>query len=66
MSCNNINKRKRGFEMENMYMNNQQIMNAQNSQQLVRRCYFHANEPAVAQCAKCGKSVCKDCADSYR
>lgn len=52
--------------MENMYMNNQQIMNAQNSQQLVRRCYFHANEPAVAQCAKCGKSVCKDCADSYR
>lgn len=66
MSCNNINKRKRGFEMGNMYINNQQIMNAQNSQQLVRRCYFHANEPAVAQCAKCGKSVCKDCADSYR
>ena len=28
-------------------------------------CYHHTNEPAVAQCARCGKYVCKDCAEAY-
>ena len=29
-------------------------------------CYFHAGEPSVGQCVKCGKNVCKDCAESYQ
>lgn len=28
-------------------------------------CYHHPSEPAVAQCARCGKYVCKDCAEAY-
>ena len=28
-------------------------------------CYHHSSEPAVAQCARCGKYVCKDCAEAY-
>ena len=28
-------------------------------------CYYHNDEPAVAQCVKCGKYLCKDCFDSY-
>lgn len=28
-------------------------------------CYHHTNEHAVAQCARCGKYVCKDCAEAY-
>ena len=28
-------------------------------------CRHHPNEPAVAQCARCGSYVCKDCADVY-
>lgn len=28
-------------------------------------CYHHTNEPAAAQCARCGKYVCKDCAEAY-
>lgn len=28
-------------------------------------CYHHTNEPAAAQCARCGKYVCKDCAKAY-
>lgn len=28
-------------------------------------CYYHADEPAVARCARCGKNLCKDCCDSY-
>lgn len=28
-------------------------------------CHFHNDEPAVAQCAKCGKLLCQDCVDSY-
>ncbi len=28
-------------------------------------CYYHNEEPAVAQCVKCGKYLCKDCFDSY-
>lgn len=31
-----------------------------------RSCYYHKNEPAVARCAKCGKYLCEDCADSYQ
>ena len=30
-----------------------------------RSCYFHANEPAVATCARCGKPLCQDCVDTY-
>lgn len=28
-------------------------------------CYYHQDEPAVAQCARCGKYLCQDCFDSY-
>ena len=28
-------------------------------------CYHHPTEPAVAQCARCGKYICKDCAEAY-
>ena len=28
-------------------------------------CYYHSNEPAVAQCAICGKYICRDCYDTY-
>ena len=28
-------------------------------------CYYHQDEPAVAQCAKCGKYICRDCFDAY-
>ena len=28
-------------------------------------CYYHRDEPAVAQCARCGKYICKDCFDNY-
>lgn len=28
-------------------------------------CFHHQNEPAVARCVKCGKYVCKDCAESF-
>ncbi len=28
-------------------------------------CYYHSDEPAVAQCARCGKYICKDCFDNY-
>ena len=28
-------------------------------------CYYHQDEPAVAQCARCGKFICQDCADNY-
>lgn len=28
-------------------------------------CYCHNSEPAVTQCASCGKPICRDCADSY-
>jgi ribosomal protein L40E len=28
-------------------------------------CYHHQDEPAVAQCARCGKYICKDCAEAY-
>lgn len=28
-------------------------------------CYYHQDEPVVAQCARCGKYLCQDCFDSY-
>lgn len=28
-------------------------------------CFHHKNERAVAKCARCGKFVCKDCAEAY-
>lgn len=28
-------------------------------------CFHHPNEPAAAQCARCGKYICKDCAEAY-
>ena len=28
-------------------------------------CYYHSDEPAVAQCARCGKYICQDCYDNY-
>lgn len=28
-------------------------------------CHYHKDEPAVARCARCGKSICQDCADNY-
>ena len=28
-------------------------------------CYYHQDEPAVAKCARCGKYICKDCAEAY-
>ena len=29
-------------------------------------CYFHQNEPAVDECARCGKPLCQDCVDNYQ
>lgn len=28
-------------------------------------CHYHAGEPAVARCARCGKYICEDCYDNY-
>lgn len=28
-------------------------------------CYYHKDEPAVAQCARCNKYICQDCFDNY-
>ena len=28
-------------------------------------CFHHTNERAVAKCTKCGKFICKDCAEAY-
>ena len=28
-------------------------------------CFHHPDEPAAAQCARCGKYICKDCAEAY-
>ena len=28
-------------------------------------CYYHQDEPAVAKCVRCGKYICKDCAEAY-
>lgn len=28
-------------------------------------CYYHDDEPAVGKCARCGKTLCQDCCDSY-
>ena len=28
-------------------------------------CYYHTMEPAVVQCARCGKPICRDCAEAY-
>lgn len=28
-------------------------------------CFHHPLEPAVAQCARCGKYICKDCSEAY-
>lgn len=28
-------------------------------------CFHHPNEPAAAQCARCGKYICKDCTEAY-
>ena len=28
-------------------------------------CYYHQDQPAAAQCARCGKYICQDCFDSY-
>ena len=28
-------------------------------------CYHHASQPAVSQCEKCNKGICRDCYDSY-
>lgn len=29
-------------------------------------CAYHPDEPAVARCARCGKFICRDCADNYQ
>ena len=29
-------------------------------------CYYHTMEPAVVQCARCGKPICRDCAEISR
>lgn len=29
-------------------------------------CHYHANEPAVRRCARCGKYICQDCVDNYQ
>ena len=36
------------------------------TQGYVRSCYYHSNEQAVARCAKCGKPLCQDCAETYQ
>ena len=28
-------------------------------------CFHHSTEPAAARCARCGKYICKDCAEAY-
>lgn len=28
-------------------------------------CFHHPDEPAVTQCARCGKYICRDCAEAY-
>lgn len=28
-------------------------------------CHYHQNEPAVDKCARCGKYICQDCAETY-
>ena len=28
-------------------------------------CFHHTNVPAVAKCARCGKYICKDCAEAF-
>ena len=28
-------------------------------------CFHHPEEPAVAKCGRCGKYICKDCAEAY-
>ena len=28
-------------------------------------CYHHPDEPAAGRCARCGKYICKDCAEAY-
>ncbi|MCD8361688.1 MAG: hypothetical protein LUC98_01795 [Lachnospiraceae bacterium] len=28
-------------------------------------CYHHPSEPAAAQCARCGKYICRDCAEAF-
>lgn len=30
------------------------------------KCYYHNEIDAVATCSRCGKSLCKECADKYR
>lgn len=37
-----------------------------NSHRSGSTCHFHPNEPAVTKCAKCGKPLCHDCADTYQ
>lgn len=34
-------------------------------QQHVDACYFHKSEEAVTRCARCGKKICRDCAENY-
>ena len=29
-------------------------------------CAYHHNEPAVVNCARCGKPICQDCAENYQ
>ena len=29
------------------------------------KCYHHPSQDAVAQCAGCGKGICRDCYDLY-
>lgn len=29
-------------------------------------CSYHKDEPAVAQCARCGKNLCEDCVENYQ
>ena len=29
-------------------------------------CHYHADEPAVKRCARCGKYICQDCVDNYQ
>ena len=36
------------------------------SQRSGAACHFHQNEPAVTRCARCGKPICEDCADTYQ
>ena len=29
------------------------------------KCYYHSESDAVAQCKRCGRSLCKECSDKY-